>query len=131
MKKVYVYYQPNKKDLTDHVGDCVIRSICKVTGMEWLEVFDGLVKYARQSQCLPNQKGAYEPYLKELGFEYHPLKCRPRMMTVKEFRKDFRGTAICNVKSGFGTHFVAVDDGQVFDTWDSSEQKMYGYYARG
>lgn len=39
MKKIYQYYQPNKKDIKDSYGDCVIRAICKVTGMEWLEVF--------------------------------------------------------------------------------------------
>lgn len=28
------YYQPNKKDLKDEYGDCVIRALCKVTGKE-------------------------------------------------------------------------------------------------
>lgn len=130
MRKIYVYYQPNKKDLKDQVGDCVIRAICKATGKTWLEVFDDLCEYARAYQSLPNQKTAYEPYLEELGFTYHKLKCRPKMKTVMEFRKDFKGTAICNVKAGFGGHFVTVQDGHVFDTWDSTDCKMYGYYSR-
>lgn len=129
-KKVYVYYQPNKKDLKDEVGDCVIRAICKATGMEWLEVFDGLCRHARENQSLPNQKKSYEPYLEELGFTYHPLKCRPKMKTVMEFRRDYKGTAICNVRVGYNTHFATVSDGQLFDTWDSSEYKMYGYYSK-
>jgi len=129
MKKVYVYYQPNKKDKKDEVGDCVIRAICKATGKEWVEVFDGLCEHARINQCLPNQKQAYEPYLEALGFVYKPLKCRPTMATVMEFRRGFKDTAICNVRVGYGSHFVTVQDGQVFDTWDSSEYKMYGYWV--
>ena len=128
-KKVYVYYQPNQKDLKDQYGDCVVRAICKVTNKEWLEVFDGLFQYARNYQCMPNQPSAYENYLRDNGFEYHPLKCRPRMQTVMEFRREYKGIAICNTKVGYGSHFVAVDNGQGFDTWDSTEQKMYGYWA--
>lgn len=129
MKKVYIYYQPNKKDLKDEVDDCVIRSITKATGKEWLEVFDDLCKYARKAQCLPNQPNAYEPYLKDLGFVYYPLKCRPRMHTVMEFRRNFKGTAICNVKSGFGSHLATVSEGCLFDTWDCSDRYMWGYYS--
>ena len=130
MKKIFVYYQPNKKDQKDETGDCVIRSICKATGKSWTEVFDDLCRYAREEQCLPNQPKAYTPYLQDLGFTYHSLKCRPRMKTVKEFRKDFKGTAICNVKVGYGSHFVTVSEGQVFDTWDCSDRSMWGYYSR-
>lgn len=127
--KIYQYYQPNKKDIKDSYGDCVIRAICKVTSMEWLEVFDGLCEYARKAQCLPNQPSAYEPWLQDHGFEYHSLPCRPRMMTVRQFRKDFKGTAICNVKSGYSSHFSAVSGGQIFDTWDTSDCKIYGYWS--
>lgn len=129
MKKIFVYYQPNRKDLKDAYGDCAIRAICKVTGKQWLEVFDDLCKYAREAQCLPNQPKAYEPYLHDLGFFYHSVPCRPKMKTVREFRKDFKGTAICNVKVGYGSHFSAVQDGHIFDTWDTSDCRMWGYWS--
>ena len=35
--KRYKYYQPNKKDLKDQYGDCVIRALTKVMDKEWLE----------------------------------------------------------------------------------------------
>ena len=46
----YKYYQPNKKDLKDNHGDCVIRALTKVTEKSWLEVFDGLVPIVRKEQ---------------------------------------------------------------------------------
>lgn len=54
----YKYYQPNKKDLKDKYGDCVIRALTKVTGKEWMQVFDELLPYARELQCM--EQGASE-----------------------------------------------------------------------
>lgn len=58
--KNYRYYQPNKKDLKDKCGDCSIRAITKFFGMSWVEAFDSLVVYARETQqmlnSLPNIK---------------------------------------------------------------------------
>lgn len=48
----YKYYQPNKKDLKDKYGDCVIRALTKVTGKEWMQVFDEVLPYARELQCI-------------------------------------------------------------------------------
>ena len=62
-KSRYRYYQTNKKDLKDEYGDCVIRSLTKVTGKEWLQVFEELLPYARELQCMPNGKACYEKYL--------------------------------------------------------------------
>lgn len=128
-KKMYVYYQPNKKDLKDEGGDCVIRAFCKVTGMTWLEVFDELYGYAREFQCMPNHKESYESFLKNHGFKYVSIP-RKSKMTVKDFRKDYKGLAICNVRVGYGSHFVACDGGQYFDTWDSGDSYVFGYYAK-
>lgn len=36
----YKYYQPNKKDLKDKCGDCVIRALTKVMNKECLEIFE-------------------------------------------------------------------------------------------
>ena len=42
------------KDLKDKCGDCSIRALTKYFGITWLEAFDGLVKYARQTQQMIN-----------------------------------------------------------------------------
>lgn len=122
------YYQPNKKDLKDRVGDCSIRAFTKALGLEWLQVFDALVPYAREAQCLLNQKPAYEKFLLERGWEYVSQKSK---CTVQEFAKENReGTYILYVKVGYGTHLVTVQDGYFYDTWDSGNKYIYGWYVQ-
>lgn len=71
--KRYKYYQPNKKDIKDNYGDCVVRAPTKVMNKTWLEVFNELITYAIEIQCMPNNKTCYERYLKDNGFEYHGI----------------------------------------------------------
>lgn len=126
--RYFKYFQPNAKDLKDEVGDCSIRAFCKAFGMEWVQVFDILYKYARDAQCLPNQKPAYEAMLKDRGWTYH--SCVKEKLTVDDFCKKHRaGTYIMYVRSGFRTHLVTEKDGQFFDTWDCGSKLLYGYYT--
>ncbi len=125
----YKYYQPNKKDLKDNHGDCVIRALTKVTEKSWLEVFDGLVPIARELQCLPNNKFCYEKYLKESGFTYHGVsnKKGTKRPTVESFTKTHKqGTFLLRVAN----HVVAAVNGSYYDTWDSGEYCLYGYWEK-
>lgn len=127
--KNYKYYQPNKKDLKDNYGDCVIRSLTKVLDMEWLKVFDSLLPYARELQCMPNGKPCYENFLKDNGFVYVGIsnKKGSKRPTVDRFAKDHKtGTYVLRVAH----HIVAVVDGYYYDTWDSGEKSLYGYWEK-
>ena len=90
----YKYYQPNKKDLKDKYDDCVVRALTKVLDKDWLEVFDDLVKYAREIQCMPNSKQCYEQYLKDNGFVYVGIsnKKGSKRPTVAQFAKEHKKT---------------------------------------
>lgn len=126
--KLFIYYQPNKKDLKDNYGDCVIRSLTKVTGKSWLEVFDELIPISREEQCPYNCKPCYEKYLTEnLNMMYNGIsnKKGSKRPTVKSFAKDHpTGTYILRVAN----HVVAVVDGHYYDTWDSGDKSLYGYW---
>ena len=127
--KRYKYYQPNKKDLKDTYGDCVIRAFTKVLEKDWIEVFDDLVLIAREFQCMPNQKKAYEQYLINNGFEYIGIsnKKGSKRPTVDSFTKQNKaGTYILIVAN----HIVPCVDGIYYDTWDSGEKSLYGYWAK-
>lgn len=126
----YKYYQPNKKDLKDEYGDCVIRSFTKVTGKEWETVFDELVPIARELQCMPNSKASYTRYLTENGFTYHGISNAKgtKRPTVDRFAKDHpTGVYVLVVAN----HLVAVVDGIYYDTWDSGHKSLYGYWEKG
>lgn len=123
------YYQPNKKDLKDDYGDCVIRALTKVTGKEWLEVFEELLPYAREFQCMPNGKPCYGKYLEDTGFTYVGIsnKKGTKRPTVQRFALDHKeGTYFLRVAN----HVVAVVDGYFYDTWDSGECCLYGYWIK-
>ena len=128
---MYKYFQPNKKDLKDNHGDFAIRALCKALDKTWVEIFDGLVPYAREQQCYLCQKPSYESFLNANNFVYTSIGRISKDMTVKKFAsKHNRGTFIVYLKVGFQTHMVCVQDGDWYDTWDCGNRCVYGYYER-
>lgn len=123
------YFQPNKKDLKDKYGDCVIRAIAKATEKEWLEVFDELIPYAREIQAIPNSKTVYEKYLADIGFTWHGIKAvkGKKKPTPQTFYKDYpNGTYILRLAH----HLVTVVDGYFYDKWDCGTHSVYGYWTK-
>ena len=127
--KNYKYYQPNKKDLKDAYGDCVIRAFTKATSKTWETVFDELVPIARELQCMPNSKASYQRYLIENGFTYNGIsnKKGSKRPTVDRFAKDHpKGVYVLVLAN----HLVACVDGIYYDTWDSGYKSLYGYWEK-
>lgn len=125
----YKYYQPNKKDIKDDYGDCVIRALTKALSKDWLSVFDALIPIAREFRCMPNSKPCYEKYLLDNGFTYHGIsnKKGSKRPTVSGFAKNHKsGTYVLRVAQ----HIVTVVDGIYYDTWDSGEKSLYGYWYK-
>ena len=46
----FQYFQPNKLDLKDKVGDCQIRALCKALNLTWTEAFDLTIPLCRELQ---------------------------------------------------------------------------------
>jgi hypothetical protein len=125
----YKYYQPNKKDLKDEYGDCVIRALTKALGKDWLEVFDEMQPLSRELQVPFNCKPCYEKYIESNGFTYHGISNAKgtKRPTVDRFAKDHpTGVYILRVAH----HIVAVVDGIYYDTWDSGYKSLYGYWVK-
>lgn len=131
-KKRFVYYQPNKKDLKDKFGDCQVRALSKALDCTWIEAYDKAVEVCRPEQVtMPFSApvGIRKGILDKLGFDYYGVsnKKGKKRPTVDSFAKDHpEGTYICNVAN----HEVAVVDGKYYDTWDSGECSMYGYFEK-
>lgn len=131
-KKRYVYYQPNKKDIKDQVGDCQVRALSKALNLSWVEAFDLTIPLCRELQTYTIFDGCLEKTkesMNKLGFDYHGISNKRGVTrpTVDEFAKDHpNGTYICKVAH----HVVAVVDGKYYDTWDSGWRSMYGYYEK-
>lgn len=129
-KRRYVYFQPNKKDLRDKVGDCQIRALAKALGKTWLEVFDLITPICREQQVMDIfscDLAKTKEAMSGLGFAYTGIsnKKGTKRPTVDSFAKDHKeGRYIVSVAH----HVVAVVDGKYYDTWDSGEKSLYGFY---
>lgn len=126
----YVYFQPNKQDLKDDVGDCAVRSICCAENLEWLEAYDLMSEYAREVWSPFNCKKGYEHILTKLGYTYYSIprpKKGQKRPTVASFAKEHKeGTYLPIVAN----HYVCIKDGKYFDSWDSGRLSVYGYWKK-
>ena len=123
---MYIPYNPNPAG--NLVGDCVIRAIAKGTGKTWDEVSDELHEVAYELKDMSSSNYVWATYLKRLGFHRYiiPDTC-PDCYTVKDFAYDHPyGTFIL----GTGTHAVCVQDGNIFDAWNSSNEVPIYYFER-
>lgn len=115
----YSYYNPNPCGKS--VGDCPVRAISKALGKSWEEVYAGLALQGFLLGDMPNADSVWGPYLREHGFTRHmlPDTC-PDCYSVADFARDNpRGVYILSMP---GRHVVAVVDGTILDSWDSSNE---------
>lgn len=127
--KHYKYFQPNDKDKKDDQSDCVIRALCKVMNKTWLEVFDELLPIARELQCMLNSKPCYETFLLNRSFVYQEISNKKgiKLPTVDSFTKDHKdGVYVLRLAH----HIIASVDCYYYDTWDSGDCCVYGYWKK-
>ena len=119
----------NANPYGNNTNDCVIRSICAATGMEWDDVLNGLTKCALKHKLMVDDPVLYTKYLKEIGWEKQkqPKKGNGRKYKGNEWVHVFNGNAIAHI----GNHHMAyVSHGKVWDTWDSTEGVVGNYWVK-
>ncbi len=120
---MYIYYQPNPCGRA--VGDCSVRAISAAFNIDWEEAFDILASFAKSMCDMPASDQVWGAALRANGFRKAilPTYC-PHCYTMEDFCKDFpHGIYVV----GFGGHVATVIDGDLYDSWDSS-QEMPVYY---
>lgn len=119
-----MFVKENVNPKARKTGDCVIRAIAKAEGKTWFDVFDALTVIARKKCSVPNYKDTYEAYLD--GYVVIPCKIETPngnvKFTIKEFAQSYnKGVYIISVAG----HLTVVIDGNLYDTWDCSNKKIY------
>lgn len=115
---MYVYYQPNPCGRS--VGDCSVRALSAALGLDWEEAFDLLSSAAKKMCDMPSSDSVWGAVLRMHGFykKAIPNFC-PDCYTVKNFCHDHPdGVYVL----GFGGHVATVIDGDLYDSWDSSNE---------
>lgn len=121
---MYSYYNANPYKI--RVGDCVIRAISKALNQPWEDTYIDLTIQGYLMGDLLSSNAVWGAYLKSKGFTRDIISndC-PECYTIEDFCNEHpKGTYII----GTGTHAVCVEDGCVFDTWNSSGEVPIYYY---
>ena len=123
---MYIPYNNNPFNI--HDDDCAIRSISKITDKPWEKVYMDLAVLGITKGRMPTTKAVCNSYLSSLGFEREliPNTC-PDCYTVEDFSKDYpTGEYILATDD----HLVAVVDGNIYDTWNSSNEVPMFFWKR-
>ena len=122
----WLYFNPNP--LSNRVGDCTIRAISKVLNQDWDETYLDIVVEGFMQKDMPSSNSVWTNYLQSKGYIRHiiPNTC-PKCYTIKNFCIDH---PIGSYILATGTHVVAVQDGNYYDTWDSGNEIPIYYFEK-
>ena len=124
---MYSHYNPNPQG--NRVGDCVVRAISKAMGNSWEDAYIDLTIQGYIMGDLLSSNGVWGAYLKAKGFvrDIIPADC-PDCYSIEDFANEHPdGVYVL----GTGTHAVCVENGTIYDAWDSSMEKPIYFYYKG
>ncbi len=121
------YFNPNP--LGRSVGDCAVRAVAAALGIDWEAAYSMLASNGYQMGDLPQANSVIAATLRKAGFykAIVPDTC-PDCYTAEMFCEDHpRGVYVL----GFGSHIATVIDGEVWDSWDSTQEiPIYYFYTK-
>ena len=124
---MWVMYNPNPAGRS--VGDCAVRAVSKALGVDWEEAYSMIADSGYAMGDMPSSDSVWGAVLRQNGFYRRsiPNSC-PDCYTAEDFARDNpRGTFVL----GFGGHCATIDNGILYDSWDSSQEiPQYVWYRR-
>lgn len=111
-------YNPNPTGRK--VGDCSVRAIAKALDTDWEQAYAMITANGYAMGDMPSSDSVWGAVLRQHGFyrEAIPNTC-PDCYTAEDFSRDNpRGTFVL----GFGGHVATIVDGDLYDSWDSSNE---------
>lgn len=125
---MWIEYNPNPCR-RGNVGDCVIRCVCASLNLDWDTAFWILSETANRMCDMPSGNAVLGAVMRKNGFirKAIPNTC-PDCYTAEDFCRDHpEGTyVLC-----FSGHVCCVRDGNILDSWDSSNEIPQYYYQEG
>ena len=124
---MYIKYNPNRTGRT--VGDCAIRAISKALKVDWETAYMLVVTNGYYMGDMPSSDSVWGSVLRQYAFYRKPIpnSC-PDCYTAQDFCIDNPyGTFVL----GFGGHVATVVNGDLYDSWDSSQEiPVYVWYRK-
>lgn len=123
----WIYFNNNPTGRT--VGDCAVRAVSVALGTDWETAYTLISKNGFQMGDMPSSDSVWGAVLRQNGFyrKSIPNTC-PYCYTVNDFCCDNPfGVFVL----GFGGHVATVIDGDVYDSWDSTQEiPVYVWYRK-
>lgn len=129
------YYNANPRGRV--TGDCVVRAICTAMKRPYEEVYEELYQFSVKYGYMLNDKKCYEKYLAAQGWRKmpQPRKADGTKYTGKEWcekkQRNIFTRAIRAIAHIGGGHIVAVVEGKVWDTWNSTGGCIGNFWVKG
>lgn len=98
--------------------DCTIRALSLATGLDWDDVYWGVVLVGFELKQMPSDNQVWGEYLRRMGFRRRSLE-REDWYTVRDFCQDHPEGLYVLAISG---HLVTVVNGNYYDFWDSGNE---------
>lgn len=117
------FYNPNPQG--KNVGDCTVRAISKALNQDWYNTYFGLCIEGAIKGDMPSSNAVWGSYLRRNG--YHRALA-PDDITVGEFAQENPDGVYILALSG---HVVCVEDGTIYDTWNSENETVLYFWQKG
>lgn len=130
----FTFYNANPKNRI--TGDCVVRAIATATEIPYNDVVQGMTEIYIKTGYVWNDSKGIAKYMEAIGWTKHkqPKKPDGTKYTGAEFCRRIQkgaenlGAVVANIG---GHHTVAIIDGVIFDTWDSTRGCIGNYWVKG
>lgn len=125
-----MYIEWNNNPVGRRVGDCSVRAISKALDVDWETAYAMIASTGFAMGDMPSSNSVWGAVLRQNGFKKQaiPNSC-PDCFTFADFARDNpRGTFVL----GTGSHVATVVDGDLYDSWNSSDEiPVFVWYKGG
>ena len=112
-----------------NVGDCAVRAVSVALGVDWETAYALIANAGFLMNDVISSNSVWGAVLRQHGFKRHilPNSC-PDCYSLEQFAKDHpKGVYVV----GTGNHVATVKDGEIWDSWDSSQEIPQYFWHRG
>ena len=108
-----------------NVGDCTVRALSKALNQDWYATYFGLCIEGALLGDMPSANSVWGAYLRRKGYQREFV---PDDVTVDDFSKAHPTGTYILALSG---HVVCVQNGNLYDSWDSSNEIVLYCWKKG